>query len=438
MNYNNASIAAAADDKKNGFAGHGELPGTEGGYEDDMVLRELGYAQELPRTKTFFNMWMMTIVLSSIPYGLSTTFFYTLGNGGAMVAIWDFIIMSCIYVCVAVSLGEIASQYPVSGGVYYWSYMLSPTKLKPLVSWIVGWLSVVGNITVTLAVNFAIIVLGIIAILGQHFLHYVDPTQADDPLLTSSPNSSTWVLDGHEECATGMLPAMAEEAIKPETTIPRAMVWGVVVNGTLGLIFLLSIMFTLGDLETILASPTGQPLPEIFLEATGTHAAAFGLFFLSKFARDGGIPGRGFFGKTSKRLEMPLNGFLLQSIIQCALACIYFGSTAAFNAFLGVSVLSLGGACFVPILVSFLRGRKLITGAKYYKGKFGFFCNCVSIAWFLLAIPILSFPSYLPVTQENMNYAAVVFVGFASLSCIWYIIHGRKHYSGPPDGHTGL
>jgi hypothetical protein len=49
--------------------------------------------------------------------------------------------------------------------------------------------------------------------------------------------------------------------------------------------FLLPIMFTLGDLATILASPTGQPLPEIFLEATGTTAGAFGLFFLSKLCR---------------------------------------------------------------------------------------------------------------------------------------------------------
>jgi len=30
--------------------------------------------------------------------------------------------------------------------------------------------------------------------------------------------------------ATGMLPAMAEEAIKPELSIPRAMVFGVVVK----------------------------------------------------------------------------------------------------------------------------------------------------------------------------------------------------------------
>ena len=41
-------------------------------------------------------------------------------------------------------------------------------------------------------------------------------------------------------------------------------------------------MFTLGDLATILASPTGQPLPEMFLEATGSASAAFGLFFLSE------------------------------------------------------------------------------------------------------------------------------------------------------------
>jgi amino acid transporter len=76
-------------------------------------------------------------------------------NGGASVAMWDWIIMSIIYVCIATSLGEIASLYPVSGGVYYWSFMLSPPKHAPLVSWIVGWLSVIGNVVVTLSVNFA-------------------------------------------------------------------------------------------------------------------------------------------------------------------------------------------------------------------------------------------------------------------------------------------
>jgi hypothetical protein len=38
----------------------------------------------------------------------------------------------------------------------------------------------------------------------------------------------------------------------------------------------------------------------------------------------------------------------------------------------------------------------------------------------------------LPVTPETMNYASVVFAGFASISLGWYFISGRKHFRGPP------
>lgn len=41
-------------------------------------------------------------------------------------------------------------------------------------------------------------------------------------------------------------------------------------------------MFTLGDITTITSTITGQPLPQIFLEATGHTGAAFGLFFMSE------------------------------------------------------------------------------------------------------------------------------------------------------------
>lgn len=39
-------------------------------------------------------------------------------------------------------------------GVYYQTFMLSPVKWRRLSSWVCGWLYVVGNITITLAVNF--------------------------------------------------------------------------------------------------------------------------------------------------------------------------------------------------------------------------------------------------------------------------------------------
>lgn len=31
-----------------------------------------------------------------------------------------------------------------------------------------------------------------------------------------------------------------------------------------------------------------------------------------------------------------------------------------------------------------------------------------------------------------MNYASVVFVAFAAISLVWYILHGRKSFTGPP------
>lgn len=112
-------------------------------------------------------MILMMVILSSVPFGIGTTFckhrreswtltllVYSLINGGAFVALWGWVIMSLITLCIAVSLGEIASRFPVAGGVYYWSFMLAPGGWGPIISWIVGWLSVVGNVIVTLTANF--------------------------------------------------------------------------------------------------------------------------------------------------------------------------------------------------------------------------------------------------------------------------------------------
>jgi amino acid transporter len=40
-------------------------------------------------------------------------------------------------------------------GVYYQAFMLSPARWRRIASWICGWLYIVGNISITLSVNFA-------------------------------------------------------------------------------------------------------------------------------------------------------------------------------------------------------------------------------------------------------------------------------------------
>ncbi|KAF5565590.1 GABA permease [Fusarium phyllophilum] len=120
----------------------------------DQLLENLGYKAELSRNRSTFQVAFMSFVLASIPYGLATTLVYPLIGGGPVNVIWGWLAVSLIIVCVACSLGEITSVYPTAGGVYYQAFMLSPPRWRRIASWICGWLYLVGNITITLAVNF--------------------------------------------------------------------------------------------------------------------------------------------------------------------------------------------------------------------------------------------------------------------------------------------
>ncbi|KAF1988947.1 amino acid transporter [Aulographum hederae CBS 113979] len=120
----------------------------------DDLLGAMGYVSELTRSRSTLQVAFMSFVLASIPYGLSTTMYYSLVGGGPVNIIWGWFSVSLIILCVAASLGEITSVYPTAGGVYYQTFMLSPPSYRRIASWACGWMYVVGNMTITLAVNF--------------------------------------------------------------------------------------------------------------------------------------------------------------------------------------------------------------------------------------------------------------------------------------------
>jgi hypothetical protein len=121
----------------------------------DNLLQAMGYKSELVRSRSTFQVAFMSFVLASVPYGLATTLYYPIACAGPVGIIWGWLGVSLIVMCVAASLGEITSVYPTSGGVYYQTFMLAPPSYRKIASWICGWSFVVGNITITLAVNFA-------------------------------------------------------------------------------------------------------------------------------------------------------------------------------------------------------------------------------------------------------------------------------------------
>lgn len=45
----------------------------------------------------------------------------------------------------AFAMSELCSAFPVSGGLYYWSFMLGG-KHGPFASWMVGWINLLGQV----------------------------------------------------------------------------------------------------------------------------------------------------------------------------------------------------------------------------------------------------------------------------------------------------
>uniref|UniRef100_M8CZR3 Putative amino-acid permease n=1 Tax=Aegilops tauschii TaxID=37682 RepID=M8CZR3_AEGTA len=58
--------------------------------------------------------------------------------------------------CVALSMAEICSAYPTSGGLYYWSAKIAGEEWAPLASWITGWFNLVGQWALTTSTDFSL------------------------------------------------------------------------------------------------------------------------------------------------------------------------------------------------------------------------------------------------------------------------------------------
>ncbi|KAF2194562.1 amino acid transporter [Zopfia rhizophila CBS 207.26] len=509
--------------RKLSLTGRKEGLGDDAGHHSaDDLLEAMGYKAELVRSRSTLQVAFMSFVLASIPYGLATTFYYPLVGGGPVNIIWGWFAVSCIILCVAISLGEITSVYPTAGGVYYQTFMLSPPSYRRIASWICGWAFVVGNITITLAVNFgttlflvacvnvfesapgvgvfqaetyqiflifvAITLLcNAVSALGNRWLPLLDTFaifwtfagvicivvcvlaiakngrhNATYVFTEFDPSNSGWV-PGWSFCvgllhaayatsSTGMIISMCEEVEQPATQVPKAMVGTIVLNTFAGLLFLIPLVFVLPPQADLVALISAQPVPTILKSAVGSSGGAFGLLVpllvlaifcgigcttassrcTWAFARDGAIPGSKWWKTVNEKLDVPLNAMMLSMVVQILLGVIYFGSTAAFNAFSGVGVICLTMSYACPIAISLIGGRKHIAAGNFNLGPVGIACNCVAIAWSLLAIPLFCMPSALPVTPTTMNYASVVFFAFFVISGAWYFIWGKKNYAGPP------
>ena len=90
----------------------------------------------------------------AVPFGLGAPLATGLIGGGPATMIWGLVFVALLSLMLAFSLAEICSLYPTSAGAYYWTYKLSPSNSRVLLSWITGWMTLVGNWMAALSVTF--------------------------------------------------------------------------------------------------------------------------------------------------------------------------------------------------------------------------------------------------------------------------------------------
>ncbi|KAJ5956512.1 hypothetical protein N7501_010791 [Penicillium viridicatum] len=497
---------------------------TEKPISDEDQLVALGHVQELRRDFSLWSIICLQISLMATWEALSSVVGTALTNGGAPCLFYNYIITLIGTMFVVLSLSEIASIYPTAGGQYHWVHCLTPASYQATASWFTGWISIGGQLVFSASAAFAaglqlqaLITLNnpnsytptrwqgmlfywfilaystAVNIWGSKVLPHANTTagvlhvvgflvivtvlgamsekHSASYVFTEFSNTSGWDNDG-VSWLVGLLTTiypflgydaachLSEEMPKPSRNVPLAMIGSVMINGVIGLVYAIVLLFSSGNLESLLESKTGFPFMQLFLNVTGSPAGASVLALCITliamaanaacvtstsrtswaFARDGGLPASQFFAEVSPTLKVPVHMVLVVGFLQMLLGFIYLGSSTAFNAVLSMAILGMYASYISPIVFMLIYGRRksapifrgLGSGSFNLGPRWGPVVNIAAILWLLIGMVFSTFPTVKPVTPENMNYCIVVTMGWMLIGGVYYyLLGGKKQFTGP-------
>jgi amino acid permease (GABA permease) len=121
--------------------------------EDEKLLHQLGYAQELRRRMSGFSNFAVSFTIISILSGCLTLYGFGMLTGGPAVIVWGWPFVGIMTLFVGLSMAEVCSSFPTAGGLYYWAAKLAP-KNGPAWSWFTGWFNFLGQVAITAGIDF--------------------------------------------------------------------------------------------------------------------------------------------------------------------------------------------------------------------------------------------------------------------------------------------
>ncbi|KAJ5806349.1 uncharacterized protein N7503_003951 [Penicillium pulvis] len=398
---------------------------------DDQALARLGKKQVLKRRFGFYSIIGFAMAELITWETVLTLFYESYENGGSAGAFYGYIIACLSTLSTYTVIAELASMAPIAGGQYYWVYMLAPMRWKKVCSYLIGWLTSLAWIATvaTETIFLGTMIEGLVTLNNPEFaqqrwqntllawasvaatffinvvipnvlprfeiviliLHLAGFIGITATLLAMSPKKSAhfvfhtklneggWPTQGLSYCVgfIGNVATfvgadasvhMAEEVANAATVIPQAIITGMTLNSLLGFSMMLTILFCLGDVKSVLDSATGFPFIQIFYNSTNSYAGASVMTALIivltmacsigitatasrmtwSFARDHGFPFSHYLKKVNKRTQVPLVSVSVVCGLACALTLIYIGSTTAFNDVISLTVTGFYCTYFLP------------------------------------------------------------------------------------------
>ncbi|KSA02167.1 uncharacterized protein AC631_02075 [Debaryomyces fabryi] len=123
--------------------------------DQEVEIEHFKYKQELERKLTVTSVIGLGFGIVGVVFGLSSTIWISLIDGANVTILYGWVITAFFSTCVVLSLSEIVSKYPTSGGVYHFSALLSNEKYSSVCSWFTGWFLIIGNWTYAVSIIFA-------------------------------------------------------------------------------------------------------------------------------------------------------------------------------------------------------------------------------------------------------------------------------------------
>src|SRR6476469_6962921 len=118
--------------------------------DDERRLAELGYKQELDRSWSGFSNFAISFSIISILAGCFTTFGQGFNNGGPIAISWGWPIVAAFILVIGLTMSELVSAYPTSGGIYWWANKMGGARA----GFFTGWLNLIGLVAVTASVAY--------------------------------------------------------------------------------------------------------------------------------------------------------------------------------------------------------------------------------------------------------------------------------------------